>query len=153
MPNTTFNKISFFILRIATGWLMFYAGLVKILNPAWSAEGYLKSAKTFSSFYLWLADSPYLALINLINEWALTLLGISLILGAFVRLSSLLGVVLMLLYYFPVLEFPKAGSYGFIVDEHIIYVLLLLFFATSRGGKIWGLDKLILKIPWVKKIV
>ena len=129
------------LLRLAMGWMMFYAGTTKVLDHGWSAAGYLKSAKIFAGFYQWLAQPDIIPFINFINEWGLTLLGVSLILGIFVRLSSLLGVLLMLLYYIPVLSFPYVG-YGYIVDEHVIYALVLLFFATSRAGRIWGLDAL-----------
>jgi thiosulfate dehydrogenase [quinone] large subunit len=136
-----YSKISLFVLRISTGWLMFYAGLVKIFNPNWSAAGYLQNAQTFSGFYHWLAQPVFLPYINFINEWGLTLLGISLILGAFVRLSSLLGAFLMFLYYFPVLNFPYAGDHYYIVDDHIIFALVLLMFAAFKVGRIWGLEK------------
>ena len=129
------------LLRLAMGWMMLYAGITKVLDPGWSAAGYLKSAKTFVGFYQWLAQPDIIPFINFINEWGLTLLGVSLILGIFVRLSSLLGVLLMLLYYIPVLSFPYVG-HGYIVDEHVIYALVLLFFAASRAGRIWGLDAL-----------
>lgn len=117
------QKISLVSLRIAMGWLMFYAGITKILSPEWSAAGYLMNAKTFSGFYQWLAGSSLLPLVNFLNEWGLTLIGLALIFGLFVRISSIAGVVLMLLYYFPVLEFPYISKHSFIVDEHIVYAL------------------------------
>ncbi len=121
------------------GWLMFYAGITKVLNPQWSAAGYLTAAKTFPTLFQWFASPEILPVINLINEWGLTFLGVSLILGIFVRFSSLLGAALMLLYYFPVLEFPYV-AHSWLVDEHIIYALALLFFAAVRAGRTWGLD-------------
>lgn len=133
---------------------MFYAGITKVFNPEWSAEGYLREAKTFTGFYTWLADSSLLPLINFVNEWGLTLLGISLILGIFVRLSSILGAVLMLLYYFPVLEFPYIpGAHAYIVDDHIIFAAILFFFATSstRPGRVWGLEAWCSNLPICSK--
>lgn len=137
----TSQKITLFLLRIGVGWLMLYAGLTKVLGPTWSAAGYLKSAKTFAGFYGWLAGSSLLPVVNFVNEWGLTLLGISLILGVFVRLSSILGAILMVLYYFPVLTFPYIKPHSFIVDEHIIYALILAYFAVARPGRAWGLEK------------
>jgi thiosulfate dehydrogenase [quinone] large subunit len=90
-------KIPLTLLRIVTGWLMFYAGYVKLIDSGWTAAGYLQNALTFPGFFQWLAQPAILPYINFINEWALTLLGISLILGAFVRLSTILGAFLMLL--------------------------------------------------------
>ena len=151
---TQFQKVSLFFLRVSIGWLMFYAGITKIINPEWSAEGYLRGAKTFAGFYTWLADSSLLPFINFINEWGLILLGVSLILGVFVRLSSIGGIALMLLYYFPVLEFPYIpGAHAFFVDEHIIYAAILFFFATSstRPGRVWGLESWCSNFPICSK--
>src|SRR3972149_2745546 len=137
---TTFQKFSLFLLRVATGWFFFYAGITKVLNPNWSAAGYMKGAKTCVWFYQWLLQPNILPVINFVNEWGLTLLGISLILGIFVRLSSVLGAILMLLYYFPVLQFPYPNPNSYVVDEHIVYALVLVFFASLRVGRIWGLE-------------
>lgn len=129
-----------FLTRIAMGWIMLYAGITKILNPNWSAAGYLGNAKTFTEFYAWFLRPEMLPFTNFINEWGLTLLGISLITGAFVRFSGFLGALLMMLYYFPVLNFPKIGANAYIVDDHIIYALVLLYFAVVNAGESWGLD-------------
>ena len=142
---TRFHKISLFLLRLALGWLMFYAGVTKVLNPEWSAGGYLAAAKTFTGFYQWLASPAILPVIDFINEWGLTLLGVSLILGIGVRLSSILGAILMLLYYFPILDFPYPNPHSFLVDDHIIYALALLLLAAVRAGRVWGLEDWIIK--------
>lgn len=148
---TQFQKITLFLLRIATGWMMFYAGITKVLNPEWSAAGYLRNAKTFTGFYQWLTQPSLLPVINFINEWGLTLLGISLILGIGVRLSSILGAILMLLYYFPILDFPYPNPHSFLVDEHIIYILVLLLFASLRAGRVWGLENWCSNLPICSK--
>ena len=134
------QKLMLAATRVALGWLFFYAGITKVLNPNWSAKGYLAGAKTFGAFYQWLLTPNIIPFINFINEWGLTLLGISLILGIFVRISSILGALLMLLYYFPILQFPYPNANSYIVDEHIIYTLILLFFAALRAGRIMGFD-------------
>lgn len=142
---TKLQRLSLLILRLSLGFLMFYAGITKIMNPSWSAAGYLKGAKAFSPFYDFLLTPSVLPVINLINEWGLTLLGISLILGIFVRLSSLLGIVLMILYYLPILNFPYVGEHSYLVDEHIIYSASLLLFMAFNAGKIFGIDGLIFR--------
>ncbi|MBI4049660.1 MAG: DoxX family protein [Candidatus Doudnabacteria bacterium] len=144
---TSNQKLSLFLLRIAAGWLMFYAGITKILDPNWSAAGYLNNAKTFSDLFRWFAQPEILPFTNFINEWGLTLLGISLILGIGVRLSSYLGVVLMMLYYFPVLEFPKIPPHSYIVDDHIIDALVLLFLGAIRAGRYYGLEEWCSNLP------
>jgi len=120
---------------------MFYAGITKLMNPNWSAAGYLGNAKMLPDFYAWLTTPAVLPIINFVNEWALTLLGVSLILGVFVRLSSVLGSLLMLLYYLPILDFPYPNAHAYIVDEHIIYILVLLSFSALKAGRVFGLDR------------
>lgn len=137
---TNLQKYSLFFLRISLGWLFFYAGITKVLNPAWSAAGYLKGAKTFAWFYQWLLAPSVLPVIDFLNEWGLTLIGVSLILGVFVRWSSYAGVLIMALYYFPILAFPVVGEHSYIVDEHIIYILAFLLLAGFDAGKVWGLE-------------
>src|SRR3989338_2161824 len=137
---TQFQKISLFLLRISMGWLLFYAGITKVLNPEWSAAGYLKGAKTFGGFYQWLASPDMLPFTNFLNEWSLTLLGISLILGIGVRISGILGAALMMLYYFPILAFPRIAPHSYLVDEHVVYALVLLLLAAQRAGRTFGLE-------------
>lgn len=137
---TKSEKIALLLLRLGIGWLMFYAGITKVLNPDWSAAGYLKGAKTFAGFYQWFLQPNILPIINFVNEWGLTLLGVSLILGIGVRISSIFGAALMLLYYFPVLEFPLVPPHSFIVDDHIIDTLVLVFLAAVKAGRYYGLE-------------
>ncbi|MBI4363603.1 MAG: DoxX family membrane protein [Candidatus Doudnabacteria bacterium] len=137
---TKYQKYSLFVLRVSMGWMMLYAGVTKITDPSWSAAGYLTSAKSLSGFFAWFAQPGALPFTNFINEWGLTLLGLSLILGIGVRLSAWLGFVLMLLYYFPILDFPYPNAHSYIVDEHLIYAFALLILGAFKTGNIWGLD-------------
>ena len=141
------QKISLFLLRLALGWLFLYAGITKLINPAWSAAGFLNNAKTFPGLFQWFASPSNIGWVNFMNEWGLTLLGISLILGIGVRLSSILGSLLMLLYYLPRLQFPYPDANSFIVDQHIIFIAVLCFFATIRAGRIYGLENWCSNLP------
>ncbi|MEK7586546.1 MAG: DoxX family protein [Patescibacteria group bacterium] len=134
-------KLSLLLLRLTVGWMFFYAGITKVLNDGWSAGGYLAGAKNFTGFYQWLASPAILPITNFLNEWGLTLLGVALILGVFVRICSLLGALMMLLYYLVILEFPYPNAHAYIVDEHIIYIAILLFFATTQAGRFYGFDR------------
>ena len=144
--NIDMNKsaqITLLLLRVSLGALYFYAGITKILDKSWTAAGYIGSAKTFPLLYAWFGSTANIGWVNLANEWGLTLIGIALILGIFTRLASVFGIAMMMLYYFAILQFPLVGTHSYIVDEHIIYSLVLLFFITSRAGEIFGLDKYI----------
>lgn len=141
------RRLSLFLLRISLGWLFFYAGVTKLLNPDWTATGYLKGAKTFVGFYEWLLTPNILSVVDFLNEWGLTLIGLSLLLGVMVRLSSVLGAILMLLYYFVVLDFPYPNEHSFLIDEHIIYAVALVVLAYFRAGRIWGLERFCSALP------
>ena len=145
------DKLYIFLLRISLGILFFYAGITKVLNPNWSAAGYLKGAKTLTEFYNFLLQPNILPIINFVNEWGLTLLGISLLLGVVVRLSSKLGALLMLLYYFPILNFPYVGTNSFLVDEHIILIFSLLLLGSLKAGRVWGFEKWCSSLPICSK--
>jgi thiosulfate dehydrogenase [quinone] large subunit len=67
------------------------------------------------------------------------LLGASLLLGFWVRLSSALGALLMILYYLP-LNFPQPDAHSYIVDQHLIYALALLILGAWQAGRFWGWD-------------
>lgn len=132
-------------MRLALGWIYLYAGISAFLKPDWTSKGYLMAAKTLPDFYHYLASSPLLPYVDLLNKWSLLLLGISLIAGIFVRISAPLGMVLMLLYYIPILQFPYPNTHSFIVDEHVVYSAILLHLATMNAGKFYGLDRLLSK--------
>jgi thiosulfate dehydrogenase [quinone] large subunit len=135
-----FQQLTLLALRVSLGVLFFYAGITKVLNPDWSAAGYLKAAKTFAWVFQWMLDPSVLPFINFLNEWGLALLGISLLLGALVRYSSYAGVALMSLYYLAVIDFPFPNSHAFLVDEHIIYIVALLALVAFDAGQVWGMD-------------
>ncbi len=128
-------------MRLALGVLFFYAGVTKILNPQWSAAGYLKASKTLPGLYAWLASSQNIGWVNFLNEWGLTLIGLSLFFGLLVRFSAPLGALMMALYFLPILNFPYVGEHYFLVDDHIIFILGLALLYFGRAGEYLGLDK------------
>lgn len=138
---TKLQRVSLFLLRVSLGWLFFWAGITKVLKPGWSAAGFLQGAKTFPDLFHWFASPAMLPITNFANEWGLTLLGISLILGIFIRWSAPFGMVLMILYYLPILQFPYPDANLFIVDQHIIFIIVLAVLYAFGAGRCWGLEK------------
>lgn len=132
---TKFQKISLFLLRIFLGILFFWAGYTKLIDPSWSAAGYISGSKTFIGFYHWLLSPNVLPTVNFLNEWGLTLIGIALIIGLFVRFASFFGLIIMILYYLP--AYP--AEHG-IIDEHIIYSAAFLVLMAFGAGKILTLN-------------
>lgn len=142
-----FAKLSLLFLRLSLGWLFFYAGITKVLDPNWTAAGYLKATQTATELYRWFASPQNITWVNFLNEWGLTLIGAALILGIFVRLAALSGILLMILYYIPILSFPYVGkgTTSFLVDQHIIFIFALLVLWAFDAGKYWGLKPLVKK--------
>ena len=139
---SNYQKLTLLLLRLSLGFLFLYAGISHIqagLGFAMATKGYLSSAAHFQFFYQWLASDAMLPITTFVNTWAPLLLGVSLILGIFVKYSAPLGALLMLMYYF-VLPFPHPNPFSYIIDEHIIYAFALLVLAAYGSGKIWGID-------------
>lgn len=117
------------------GGLFFWAGVDKITAP-FSAAGYLNSANgPLSETFKSLAGNQA---IDLLVAWGLTLGGLALILGIFTRLSSTgLSLLMVLIYlsHFP----PKAPDH--LIDQHLIFVLVLGVITLFEAGKVWGLAK------------
>ena len=141
-------------LRVLIGWHFLYEGIVKVLNPDWSAFGFLMDSKwIFSDLFHWIADnSAVVAFVSIINIWGLILIGIGLILGLFTRISTISGIILLSSYYlcappFVGLEYlsPSGGSY-LIVDKNIIEIAALLVLLVFPTAKIIGVDRLLSKM-------
>ncbi len=131
-----------FVLRLALGVLFLYAGYSKLTSPNWvgGLSGYLKAAKTFPGLYAWLASPQNIGWVKFLNEWGLTLIGLSLLVGFLVRYASIAGIFVMVMYYLPILSFPIVGDHSFLVDEHIIYIIAFALFIATDAGKYFGLD-------------
>ena len=127
-------------MRLAMGWILFYAGLTHVMNATWTAKPLLLQATTLPNLFAWFALDNHIGLVNIGNSWGLLLIGGALILGLFTRFAAFLGMILMALYYLLLLHFPMIGEYSYIVDEHVIYFLTLALLAITRAGDYWGLD-------------
>lgn len=140
------EKITLTIVRVTMGWFFFYAGITKVFSPTWSAAKYIGNAKSFTWFYGLMLNETALSVINFLVMHGLTLLGISLILGLGVRLSSYLGAFLMIMLYAP-LPFPRPNANAFIIDDHLIYAATLVFLGAVRAGRYLGLDSWCASLP------
>ena len=145
------------ILRVAIGWHFLYEGLTKLLNPEWSASGYLQSATgPLAPLFHSLASGEFLlAMVNILNTWGLLLIGLALFLGLFTKLAQLSGILLLLLYYLshpPLFTEPgffREGSY-FIISKDLLEIMalgVLMFFPTGRFLGIDGLMDRMRKQP------
>ncbi len=132
-------------LRLLIGWHFLYEGLAKLANPYWTSAEYLdQAAWLFQKQFVALAASPTgVTVVDFLNEWGLTLIGLGLIVGLFTRAATVAGIVLLLLYYIaaPPLAgissaVPREGSY-LIVNKVLIEaaaLAVLLAFPVPRFG-------------------
>ncbi len=149
---TGFQTTVLVALRIFIGWHFFYEGLAKLLNPYWTSAGYLAESQWwFKGVFLSLAtNSSVLAVVDILNSWGLTLIGLGLMLGLFTRVATIGAIVLLFLYYIAappfagyVYSMPTEGSY-LVVNKTLIELaaaFVLLVFPTGRS---FGLDALVL---------
>jgi thiosulfate dehydrogenase [quinone] large subunit len=80
---TNWQVSALVIVRVLIGWHFLYEGLVKVINPNWSAASFIIAAKgPFALIFKSMAsNTAILDAINFSNQWGLILIGISLILG------------------------------------------------------------------------
>lgn len=142
------KKIIITLFRVAIGWHFLYEGLAKLWMGNWSAAGYLANATgPFAGFYHWLAASEGLMkIVDPVNMAALILIGLGLFLGLAIRLSSVSGVILLVLYYFAYPPFggsllgPVEGNL-YIINKNFIEALALitLLFIKEKGYGLYAL--------------
>ena len=126
-------------LRVVLGWVFFYSGITKVLDPSWTASGYLENAVASSNPFvgLWsvMAGMPF---VDILVQWGLTLTGLGLVLGALVRWNALWAAFMMVMFWAS--SFPLDNA--IVVDEHVVYVLLLFALSAGGAGRTVGLDVL-----------
>ncbi len=149
----TSQLISLVIGRLLIGWHFFYEGYIKITTPDWSAKSFLLESKgIFCDFFIWMTESEkILSVVNFMNAWGLLLIGISLMIGCLTRISTLGGIILMLLFYLshpPLIGveyiMPSEGSYLF-VNKNLIELVMLCILFLFPTSKIIGIDRLLFK--------
>ncbi len=138
-------------LRVLIGWHFLYEGLVKLMKPFWSAQGFLLDSQGFAKdFFYWMANTEtVLNTLNFLNIWGLILVGLGLMLGLFSRWAAIGGIVMLAFFYLSHPPFigaeyllPSEGNY-LLVNKNLIelaaLIVLLLFPCSHRIG----LDRLI----------
>src|SRR5664279_3022932 len=91
-----FVPIFLALLRITIGWHFLYEGLVKLMNPAWTARPFLEGSRwIFGDLFRWMiSGNTGMWIIDTVNAYGLTIIGLALILGLFTRLALWSGCLL-----------------------------------------------------------
>lgn len=158
--NMNWKKLLITVFRVAIGWHFLYEGVSKLAMGNWSAAGYLSnSTGPFSSFYQWMGASEGLMnIVDPINIAGLILIGLGLFIGLAIRVSSISGIALLILYYFAYPPFGGSlmGSVEgnlYIVNKNLIeaLALIVLLFLKEKGYGLFSLKLFSLKNKVVEK--
>ena len=138
------------VLRVIIGWHLLYEGIAKILIPEWTSAYYLENSRwIFADLFHWIAaNQTALAIVDFLNIWGLTLLGLLLMLGFITRHAAIFSILLIGLYY--VSNPPFIGmDYGMyaeghylVVNKNLIEMIALAVLAVFPAGNYLGLDGL-----------
>jgi thiosulfate dehydrogenase (quinone) large subunit len=151
--GTLFGRIMLALVRIAVGWIFFFFGQYKILGTKFVHEGFAQSVRG------WISEGqPAHWVLPVLNHyvlahpqawarviaWSEMLIAVSLILGLWIRISSLGGILFMLtvmLSTWYAAGYP-AATWQFIAAHlaQIPLMLLFILFFAMRAGETLGLD-------------
>jgi thiosulfate dehydrogenase [quinone] large subunit len=138
--------------RLAMGWTFLYAGATQVfIEPHWTAASFLAGTKTFHFLYSPFIGSSLMPLIDFCVKWGHLLIGLSLVTGLMVRVSGVFGIMLMLVYWTAHLDFPYVSSrLNFLLDDHIVYAVVIVYLIAVRAGHVFGLDGVAEKLPAIE---
>ncbi len=149
MNNSNGTNVYFGLARIGLGLIFLWAFFDKLLGLGYatkSTQAWITGGSPTVGFLTNATKGPFIDLYhglagNPIVDWLFMLgllgLGIALIFGIGIKIAGYAGAILMLLLWSSVL--PPSNNP--ILDEHIIYALLLLGFSTSNLGDSIGFGR------------
>lgn len=166
------------VLRIAMGWIFFWAFLDKLLalgfatgrdpetgvvdrfsDAAWvnggsPTEGFLSfglhTKEPFTSIYSDLAGQAWVDWIYMLS---MALIGIALLLGIATRLAAIGGAIWMVLFYTAAAIWPENNPF---LDDHVIEAIVLVGIAYVGAGRYLGFGRwwdelgFVRRSPWLR---
>ena len=152
MPESMTERRIVFVFRMLMAWTFLYAASHQVLNPKFSAAGFLRSTKTFHDLYINLATPALDPILTFLVSYGHLLIGLSLLVGLMVRVSAACGVLLLMMYWTAHMDWPYIeNNNNFIVDYHIVYSTVCIYLIVKRAGHVWGLDGIAESLPFFKK--
>ena len=141
MTDTPATRSLIVLLRLAMAWIFIYAASHQVLVPGYSIAGFLNSTKTFHGLFAPFTAPATDAVLSFLVSYGHLLIGLSLLTGLLVRVSAMFGILLMILYWMAHMDFPYISDHNsLLVDQHIVFALVLGLLIAVRAGHIFGLD-------------
>lgn len=138
-------------LRLVMAWVFLQAGIEKLLDPGWTAAGYIDpqsgfgvtEANPFADFFAGLASSA--GMVDPLVIYGQLAIGFALLLGVLVRFAVFWGALQMFLFWMASLQGGLTAGlpveHGYVVNSDVVYMLLLFGLGAVGAGRILGLDK------------
>ena len=138
------------VFRLLMAWTFIYAASHQVFDPKFSIVGFLNSTKTFHGFFHLFTDPAIAPTVGFLVAYGHLLIGLSLLTGLLVRVSSLCGSAILLMYWLAHMDWPYIeNTNNFIVDYHIVYIAVLLYCAVFQAGHVFGLDGVAARLNFV----
>jgi thiosulfate dehydrogenase [quinone] large subunit len=148
---TTPEKSALLFFRIAMAWTFLYAASHQVFDPNFTVISFLSHTKTFHDFFTLFTTPTMAPITTLLVEYGHLLIGLSLLSGLMVRVSSAFGILLMIIYWFAHMDFPYISNHNnFLMDEHLVNAGVLAYLMIKQAGHVFGLDGLLEKFPFVQ---
>jgi thiosulfate dehydrogenase (quinone) large subunit len=161
--STAGGRYALAVLRLATGFIFLWAFVDKTfglgfstpserawINGGTPSQGFLKGDAVtgpLKDFFAGIA-SPATDLLFMLGMLAI---GLAVMLGIGLRVSAVVGSLIMVLMYLAEWPFtPLTSSTNPLVDYHIIYALALIVVAATHAGNTWGLGAWWQSLPLVR---
>jgi len=136
--------------RLCLGWTFLWAGIHHFGDDKF-VVGFLSHVKTFHDVYAPFTDPAVVPTLTFLVEYGHLLIGLSLISGFLVRVSSPFAIMLLLLYWTAHMDFPYIENVNnYLIDYHIVYSGVLVYLIVKHAGHVFGLDGLVSKLGTVQ---
>ncbi|KKP86042.1 hypothetical protein A3B84_01705 [Candidatus Nomurabacteria bacterium RIFCSPHIGHO2_02_FULL_35_13] len=148
------------LLRLIMGWIFLWAFIDKLFGLGFATtsdktwllgvsptSGFLKFGVhgPFAEFYQSLASVP---LVDWLFMLGLLFIGVSLVLGIFMKLGGFSGIIMLALMYTAIGLSPANNP---LIDEHIVYILVIIVLLLTNSGQFLGLGRWWANTAFVQK--
>lgn len=130
-------RLTLFFLRLAVGLNFFYLGFGTLFDKALLNS---LTGSPLGGLYSWLSSSSAIPWGHPVAPLIFIAIGTCLILGLAARIVSLLGILMIIWEYFPMINFSHASALVALNDQFIMLLCLLVLF-FGKAGSYLGMDR------------